>query len=212
MALISCPECKTTVSDQASNCPHCGYPIKQVSAPAQKLSETSSAQDSGSESTSGSPKRGGHVLAWVFGIIVAVPIVLIGGIYIHNKMIGPVGWAQDNTEKALRAHMKDPASMVIRSSYVVQKTDAKGDQLIYVCGIVDGKNSFGGYAGGTRFASKSESSKSLDTFDTWSVQMEDPDDERTANKIGELSAFVGVYWNAWCVDATHPALVASKSG
>lgn len=127
MALISCPECKTTVSDQASNCPHCGYPIKQVPAPAQKQSEASSALNSGSESSPDFPKRRGHVLARVFGIIVAIPVVLIAGIYVHNKAIGPVGWAQDNTQKALRAHMKDPGSMVIRSSYVVQKTDAKGN-------------------------------------------------------------------------------------
>lgn len=27
MALIDCPECSTRVSDKASNCPSCGYPI-----------------------------------------------------------------------------------------------------------------------------------------------------------------------------------------
>lgn len=27
MALINCPECKTSVSDQARACPSCGYPI-----------------------------------------------------------------------------------------------------------------------------------------------------------------------------------------
>ncbi|CAI8960036.1 MULTISPECIES: zinc ribbon domain-containing protein [Burkholderia] len=27
MALINCPECKTSVSDQAKACPSCGYPI-----------------------------------------------------------------------------------------------------------------------------------------------------------------------------------------
>ena len=26
--MISCPECAATVSDQAANCPQCGYPIK----------------------------------------------------------------------------------------------------------------------------------------------------------------------------------------
>ncbi|WP_241988151.1 hypothetical protein [Dokdonella fugitiva] len=175
-------------------------------------SQASSAQSSPGESRLGSGKRGGHTLAWVVGIIVALPVVLIAGIYIHNKAIGPVGWAQDNTEKALREHMKDPGSMVIRSSYVVQKTDAKGNQLIYICGIVDGKNSFGGYAGGTRFASKSEYSKALDTFDTWSVQIEDPEQERSAREVGMLSGFDSVYWNDWCVDASHPAIVASKGG
>lgn len=29
MALISCPECKQSVSDQAPTCPTCGYPIKK---------------------------------------------------------------------------------------------------------------------------------------------------------------------------------------
>lgn len=204
MALVSCPECKASVSDQASSCPHCGYPIKQVPF-------TVNAQNSPSNSVANTRKSGGHGWAWVFGIVVAIPVVLIAGIYIRNKAIGPLGWAQDNTAKALKERMKDPDSMVIRSSYVVQKEDDKGNQFIYICGIVDGKNGFGGYAGGTRFASKSEYSKSLGTFDTWSVQMEDPEQERTAKDVGMLSGFNSVYWNDWCVDATHPAIVASKS-
>ena len=42
--MISCPECKASVSDQAANCPQCGYPIKaaaptarSASAPSRKL-------------------------------------------------------------------------------------------------------------------------------------------------------------------------------
>ncbi len=35
MALISCPECSTKVSDKAVSCPSCGCPIsKQIEAPA----------------------------------------------------------------------------------------------------------------------------------------------------------------------------------
>jgi len=30
MALISCPECKKEVSDQAAACPHCGYDLHKV--------------------------------------------------------------------------------------------------------------------------------------------------------------------------------------
>jgi predicted amidophosphoribosyltransferase len=30
MALIECPECKKNVSDMASSCPDCGYPIKST--------------------------------------------------------------------------------------------------------------------------------------------------------------------------------------
>lgn len=29
MALIKCPECGGTVSDSATTCPHCGYPLKK---------------------------------------------------------------------------------------------------------------------------------------------------------------------------------------
>jgi hypothetical protein len=30
MAIISCPECSREVSDKASACPHCGYPLQSV--------------------------------------------------------------------------------------------------------------------------------------------------------------------------------------
>ena len=30
MALIKCPECQTEVSDRASACPRCGYPISKI--------------------------------------------------------------------------------------------------------------------------------------------------------------------------------------
>jgi hypothetical protein len=198
MALLSCPECEASVSDQASSCPHCGYPISKASVATQESHSFSDAQGS----PSGTNKSGGHWWAWFFSIVVAVPFVLTASIYIRNKAVGPAGWAQDNTVKALKEHMKDPSSMVIESSYVVQKTDDKGHQLISICGIVDGRNSFGGYSGGTRFASQSTYSKSAETFYTLAVQMEDPKKQRTAKEVGMLSAFDIVYWNDWCVDAT----------
>ena len=34
MALIQCPECKGTVSDQAETCPNCGYRLARRSGPA----------------------------------------------------------------------------------------------------------------------------------------------------------------------------------
>lgn len=29
MALITCPECRKEISDQAEACPHCGYPLRK---------------------------------------------------------------------------------------------------------------------------------------------------------------------------------------
>ena len=147
---------------------------------------------------------------WVVILLVAIPALFVAGVYVRNKAVGPTGWAEDNTIKALKAKMKDPDSMVIRSSYVVLKTNDKEDTEIFICGIVDGKNSFGGYAGGTRFASRSVSSKRLDTFDTYSVEMESREGKALASSVKWLSTFEKVYWNNYCVDAAHPPLTPTK--
>lgn len=151
-------------------------------------------------------------LKWLVIIVIGVPVLLVAGIYVRNKSIGPVGWAEDNTVKALKQRMKDPDTMVIRSSYFVQKTDSDGDNEIAMCGVVDGKNSFGGYTGGTRFVSISKDFKTGQTFDTYIVQLEDAStsDKATARQVHMLTGFEKVYWNGHCVDDTHPALVAEN--
>lgn len=138
-------------------------------------------------------------------VILIIPVVLVVGIFIRNKSIGPVGWAKDDVEESLRAQMKDPSSMVIRSSYVVVR--ASGAQTeISICGLVDGRNSLGGYVGDIRFASRSVSNKEVGTFETYSVKLEDLEQTFEARSVKMLSAFEHVYWNNWCVDEHHPAL------
>ena len=62
----------------------------------------------------------------------------------------------DNTEKRLKVKMKDPESMVIRTSFIVRiNNQSKKSTIISICGIVDGKNGFDGYTGDTRFMSRS---------------------------------------------------------
>ena len=46
MALIDCPECKRSISDQAPSCPQCGYPIKGGANP-RLLSEKNIGQVAG---------------------------------------------------------------------------------------------------------------------------------------------------------------------
>lgn len=149
------------------------------------------------------------VLKWLLALIITIPLVIVVGAYVGNKAIGPKGWAEDNTIKALKGKMKDPESMAIRSSYFVIRDKGDDSTEINMCGVVDGKNSFGGYTGGTRFASRSVSSKRFNTFDTYSVQLEDPTVRTQASRVKMLSPFAKVYWNEWCVDATHPALTPS---
>jgi len=143
-------------------------------------------------------------LKWFGIIILGLPLALILGIYVRNKSVGPAGWAEDNTIKQLKLKMKDPDSMVIRSSYVVQKTDkTSGDVTIAICGVVDAKNSFGGYSGGSRFMSRSVDYKSTDSFDTYEVILEDSEETKLAENVHMLSGFDKVYWNPHCVDDEH---------
>lgn len=147
-----------------------------------------------------------RILKWLL-IIVAV---LIAGIYIRNKAIGPEGWAFDNTERELMSRMKDPDSLEIRTHFVITRVNGNKSE-IFICGQVDGKNSFGAYTGGTRFASRSTSNKDLGTFDTWSVQVEDEQETRKAREVNMLSSFEQVYWNDWCVDSKHAPVTVSGS-
>ena len=142
---------------------------------------------------------------WILVLIVLIPVVIMVSFFIRNKAVGPEGWARDDVEKALRTKMKDPDSMVIRSSYVVKRVVGARTE-ISICGIVDGRNSFGGYAGGMKFASMSVSNKELGTFDTHTVELENPADTVDARSVRRLSGFEDVYWNQFCVDASHPAL------
>lgn len=150
------------------------------------------------------------ILKWFVILIISIPFVLAVGFYIRNKAVGPLGWAEDNTIKALRIKMKDPDSMVIRSSFVLQKQDKNNNTVISICGIVDGKNGFGGYTGGTRFVSVSIATNITNTFDTYIVEIENAEEESVAASVHMLSGFEKVYWNGNCVDDAHPALVPKK--
>jgi hypothetical protein len=135
------------------------------------------------------------LLAFVL-VLVAVPL----SAYVRNKLIGPVGWAQDDAERLLRQRVKDPGSMVIRSSFAV----AAPDGSIAICGIVDAKNSFGGYTGGVRFVSQSLALSG--SFTHIGLQLEDAAETRAARQVNRLSGFEEVYWNGSCVDEAHPPL------
>lgn|SRR5450830_537924 len=148
-------------------------------------------------------------LKWLALIVVAVPVLLVGGMYIRNVTVGAEGWAKDDAAKALKEKMKDPDSMVIRSEYIVKSIAPTGDEQIAVCGIVDGKNGFGAFTGGLRFVAISYHDTKAKTFKTYSVEMDNTSiaDRATAKQVKQLTAFEEVYWNKNCVDDTHPALV-----
>jgi len=144
----------------------------------------------------------------VWGLVLVVCVVI--GISIKNKIIGPEGWAEDDAIKALKQKMKDPDSMVIRSSYVVTR-NIEGLDYIAVCGVVDGKNSFGVYAGGSRFVSISTHSKEFKIFETVITEIEDTAQTRDARSVNGSSGFEVAYWNEYCVNGNHQSLASPGS-
>ncbi|WP_133178971.1 hypothetical protein [Shewanella decolorationis] len=153
-------------------------------------------------------------LKFIVILIVVLGGSLFAGIFLYNKSIGPEGWAKNNTEKMLSSVMKNPESMVIRSYFFVKKPTSTSSYNLYMCGVVDGLNSFGAYSGGTRFASSSYymDSSSGSAFDTTNLQIADKMEIDDARSVGMLSSFEKVYWNEWCVDSQHPPLSVGDSG
>jgi hypothetical protein len=138
-------------------------------------------------------------------LLIGVPVITIGSIYVRNKAVGPQGWLKDDTEKLLRARMKDPDSMVIRQHYFVRGGPAGSPNTIAICGVVDGKNAFGSYSGGTRFVAYAMAGN--DYYSGPQVlYMEDAKEQEEAKSVNMLSAFDKVYWNGHCVDQDHPAI------
>lgn len=150
------------------------------------------------------------IVKWLVVILVGVPLLILAGIYIRNKAVGPAGWARDNTARQLKVNLKHPDSMVLRSSYTI-KVPGAASTTLFLCGVVDAKDDAGAYTGGLRFVSKSIDDNAAGTFDTLAVVIEDPAQTIQAGSQHVLSAFESGTWNAHCVDATHPPLTLAAS-
>lgn len=86
MALINCPECNKQISDSATNCPNCGFPLSKIKEPIkQPISEIHKANNTQNESkkTSGCLKTA----LWIFigAIGISFLIGIIGNIFGPNK-------------------------------------------------------------------------------------------------------------------------------
>ena len=141
------------------------------------------------------------MLKWIVVAALTFAAVLL----FMGATASPEEQAQELTEINLKQLLKDPDSMKIKSSFIVKKpADKKGDFDISVCGIVDGKNGFGGYTGGIPFVSNSAVFDGETHF--ISINIEDPTDKKNATQLKKLSAFENIFWNGYCTDATHPKL------
>ncbi|MCD2492402.1 zinc ribbon domain-containing protein [Lacrimispora sp. NSJ-141] len=74
MAIIQCPECGQNISDKASKCPMCGYPLK--ADPMEERSDSSTIMGAGTVEKSDIKKKS-HKNMMIIGVIVFI-VVLVG--------------------------------------------------------------------------------------------------------------------------------------
>ena len=152
------------------------------------------------------------IVKWLVALLVGVSLLIVAGVFIRNKVVRPAGWARDNTVNQLKPNMRDPGSMVVRSSYIISvATPNKKNTTLTLCGVVDARNDAGVYTGGLRFISTSVDDNDAGTFDTGPVLIEDPAQKVDAQRRHTLSAFESASWNTRCVDAAHPPLTPAAT-
>lgn len=86
MALIKCPECGKEISDQATSCPNCGYPIQSLKMEDQTNGQTDERKDAGTQDRKDDvsdregarpPKKKGGKIALIAGVVIVVAAVAV---------------------------------------------------------------------------------------------------------------------------------------
>lgn len=131
-----------------------------------------------------------------------------------NGCFGTDDHLRMEAEHQVENQLKDPDSAKFKSIFIVRgKQDENGFETAYVCGVVDGKNSFGAYTGGIRFVVRQSIGHKYRTFDTASVTLEDSEKRATPESVNSEkreTIFESIYWNSKCVDSTHPATYSGE--
>lgn len=136
-----------------------------------------------------------------------IAVIVLVSLGVLTACGSPDEKAKANAERAVAAKLRDPDSARFSDEFVVrQKVNSNNFVDLATCGVVDGKNLFGAYTGGARFVAVQSESDKYNVFDTSNVILEENHDgaPETYDAPQMQSIFELVYWNAYCVDATHP--------
>lgn len=186
MALTACRECGHQVSDTAQTCPNCGARVK--------------------------PKS--RALKWFMGGVGALVVAFfaLGAFLVSTRTPDEVFIAEAREHVA--AQLKNPDTARFGTSFVVRKQVEKNGAVfdaVALCGLVDGKNAFGAYAGGTRYVVGGFQGGKIVTI--VGVDLEDGDRRATVksyDKAEKATIFEELYWNEKCVDAAHPPTYSAQ--
>lgn len=108
----------------------------------------------------------------------------------------------------IKRNLKDSDSAKFGNIHtVIEATDTAGTKVVHVCGFVNGRNSFNAYAGEVRFLVSLIDSGNQYTPTLSIAEIDDGNQKAVPHTINKEPAtrFEQVYWNAYCLDSTHPA-------
>ena len=109
MALIKCPECGKEISDQAANCPNCGFPVNNVKGWPTALPQLS---DEDIEKRKRTKIAVGLIAT---GIIIVIAVFLISALW--EETLTPQEMAVKVGYQAVKQNLLNPDSMIVYSCY-----------------------------------------------------------------------------------------------
>ncbi|WP_250500569.1 hypothetical protein [Caballeronia sp. GAWG1-5s-s] len=137
-------------------------------------------------------------------------IVVLSAVIALAGCNSPDDVTKNGAEDLVRKSLKDPDSAKFSSEFIVRsKPDEKGIVFVGVCGLVNARNGFGGYAGNARFVAVSSESSQVGPSYPFMAQIENSKTSRpgtAADGTRRATIFESVYWNQYCVDAAHPPM------
>lgn len=122
---------------------------------------------------------------------------------------------RQTAENSISNLLKDPSSAQFSDEFLVENLpDDSGYQNINVCGLVNGKNSFGAFSGSTRFVVALVVNRSQNILEATDSELDDGNDQATLsteNQENKETVFEQVYWNKMCINSQHPAMYTGQS-
>lgn len=137
MALIQCPECKKQVSENADNCPNCGYKLTP------EVKATIKAKQIKSKKT--------NRIFWLSMIVIIIVAIVVKNQFVEEQPEIPWEKVDDSigayimAETFVKKSLKSPSTAVFPKDVLFKKDNVTrlGGQKYRISYYVDSQNSFG---------------------------------------------------------------------
>ncbi|MEE0418752.1 MAG: DUF4358 domain-containing protein [Lachnospiraceae bacterium] len=113
MALIKCPECGKEISDQAANCPNCGFPVNKSDS--QSVPTTQSHEEIIEKAKHNKRKLKKGLIA--IGAVLLIAVILIIALSMRKEWLTAQEMAVKVGYNAVKERLLNPDSMIVYSCY-----------------------------------------------------------------------------------------------